>query len=134
MMFEDRKNLRPYYAEPERYPAFKSNEQQTYGVKEVHPLPAYQMQTPKRELLEALSIIKQQEKIKKSELADILIKKKLITVNSVENYKMARFTALDKNIITPLKKIWNFVEEEKIGRNRYIFLTEDGKLASQFLF
>ena len=134
MMFEDRKNLRPYYAEPERYPAFKSNEQQTYGVKEVHPLPAYQMQTPKRELLEALSIIKQQEKIKKSELADILIKKKLITVNSVENYKMARFTSLDKNIITPLKNIWNFVEEEKIGRNRYIFLTEDGKLASQFLF
>jgi len=47
---------------------------------------------------------------------------------------MARFTALDKNIITPLKKIWNFVDEEKIGRNRYIFLTEDGKLASQFLF
>ena len=67
-------------------------------------------------------------------MADILIKKKLITVNSVENYKMARFTALDKNIITPLKKIWNFVDEEKIGRNRYIFLTEDGKLASQFLF
>ena len=31
MMFEDRKNLRPYYAEPERYPAFKSNEQQTYA-------------------------------------------------------------------------------------------------------
>mgnify|MGYP003348367229 CR=1 FL=1 len=70
----------------------------------------------------------------KAMLEDILIKKKLITVNSVENYKMARFTSLDKNIITPLKNIWNFVEEEKIGRNRYIFLTEDGKLASQFLF
>jgi len=134
MIFDDRRNLHPYYAEAEKYPAFKADEQQTYGVKETHPLPTYQMQTPKPELIQALVIIKQHGEIKKSELADIAVKKKIITVNSSENYKMARFTSLDKNIIIPLKNIWKFVDEKKVGRNRYIFLTDDGKLASQFLF
>ena len=134
MIFDDRKNIRPFYAEPEKYPAFKTSQQQTYGLKDVYPLPTYQMLTPKKELLEVLTIIKDAGRIKKSDLAEISIKRKIITINSMQNYKMARFTALDKTIITPLKKIWNFVDEEKIGRNRYIFLTEDGKLASQFLF
>ena len=134
MIFDDRKNIRPFYAEPEKYPAFKSNEQQTYGVKNVQPLPTYQMKTPKKELLEILTIIKNAGRIKKSELADMAIKRKIITINSTQNFKMARFTSLDKNVIRPLKDQWNFVDEEKIGRNRYIFLTEDGKLASQFLF
>ena len=134
MIFDDRKNIRPFYAEPEKYPAFKSNEQQTYGVKNVQPLPAYQMKTPKKELLEILTIIKNAGRIKKSELADMAIKRKIITINSTQNFKMARFTSLDKNVIRPLKDQWNFVDEEKIGRNRYIFLTDDGKLASQFLF
>ena len=134
MIFDDRKNIRPFYAEPEKYPAFKSNEQQTYGVKNVQPLPTYQMKTPKKELLEILTIIKNAGRIKKSELADMAIKRKIITINSTQNFKMARFTSLDKNVIRPLKDQWNFVDEEKIGRNRYIFLTDDGKLASQFLF
>ena len=134
MIFDNRKNLHPYYAEAEKYPAYKDYQQQTYGVKEIHALPTYQMQTPKPELLEALAIIKANPGIRKSELAENAIKKKLITVNSVENYKMARFTALDKNIVIPLKKIWGFIDEERIGRNRKIFLTEDGKLASEFLF
>jgi len=133
MIFDNRENLHPYYAEAEKYPAYKENEQQTYGVKKIHSLPTYQLQTPKRELLEALAIIKQHNRIKKSELAELAKKKNLITVNSVENYKMARFTALDKNIVGPLKNTWGFIDEEKIGKNRYIFLTEDGKLASEFL-
>jgi len=29
---------------------------------------------------------------------------------------------------------WNFIEEEKIGKNRWIFFTDDGKNASEFLF
>ena len=134
MIFDDRKNIVPFYAEPEKYPAFKASEQQTYGVKDVQKLPTYQMQTPKKGLLEILTIIKEAGRIKKSDLAELAIKRKIIAISSTDNYKMARFTSLDKNIITPLKNIWNFVEEEKIGRNRYIFLTEDGKLASQFLF
>ncbi|MFM8621059.1 MAG: DUF6293 family protein [Candidatus Nanopelagicaceae bacterium] len=130
MIFDDRKNLRPYYVEPVTY----VDKPQTTGVKKTHPLVAYQMQTPKPELLEICTIIKERGRIKKSELADIAIQKKIISVNSTQNLKMARFTSLDKNIITPLKNIWNFIEEEKVGRNRYVFLTEDGKLASQFLF
>jgi hypothetical protein len=47
---------------------------------------------------------------------------------------MARFTSLDKNIVQPLEKTWGFVDEEKIGKNRFVFFTDDGKLASEFLF
>ena len=134
MIFDDRKNLHPFYAEAEKYPAFKEKEQQTYGVKEVHPLPTFQMQTPKQKLLDALEIIKKDKRIKKSQLADKCIERGLITVNSRDNHEKAKYTALDKNITTPLKEVWGFIDEEKVGKNRYIFLTEDGKLASEFLF
>ena len=134
MIFDNRKNLKPFYAEAAKYPAYGENDQQTYGVKEIHPLPTYQMQTPRPYLLKALSIIKKYERIKKSDLAELAKKEGIIDVNSVENYKQARFTALDKKIITPLKEIWGFIDEDKVGKNRYVFLTEDGKLASEFLF
>jgi hypothetical protein len=41
---------------------------------------------------------------------------------------------LDKKLIQPLKNTWNFIEEEKIGKNRWISFTDDGKNASEFLF
>ena len=65
MIFDDRKNLHPFYAEAQKYPAYKDGEQQTYGVKENHSLPTYQMKTPKPELLTALTIIKEHKRIKK---------------------------------------------------------------------
>ena len=39
-----------------------------------------------------------------------------------------------KKLIQPLMRTWNFVEEEKIGKNRWISFTDDGKNASEFLF
>ena len=46
---------------------------------------------------------------------------------------MVRFTSLDKNIIQPLAEEWNFVEVEKVGRNRWIKITEEGQNAAEFL-
>ena len=58
----------------------------------------------------------------------------LITVNAQEgNQSQARFTSLDKNIIQPLEEQWKFIEVEKIGRNRWIKLTQDGYNAAEFL-
>ena len=134
MISDNRQRIHPFYAEAEKYPAFKENEQQTYGVKKNHPIPPIKMQIPSQKLLDALEIIKKEKSIKKSDLAKQCIEKELISVNSRDNFDKAKFAALDKNIILPLKNVWGYIEEEKRGKNRLISLTEDGKLASEFLF
>ena len=58
--------------------------------------------------------------------------KKLIVVNA-ENQSQATFASLDKNIINILEHQWKFVKVEKIGRTRWIEITEDGKNAAEFL-
>ena len=67
-------------------------------------------------------------------MAEEAEKSKIITVNAREqNFTQARFASLDKNIVQPLVDIWGFVEVEKIGRNRWIKMTEDGDHAAEFL-
>jgi hypothetical protein len=67
-------------------------------------------------------------------MAEISEEKNIITVNAQEeNHSMARFASLDKNIIQPLEEQWKFIHIEKIGRNRWITLTQEGKNAIEFL-
>ena len=66
-------------------------------------------------------------------MAKLAESQSLITVNAMEkNHSMARFASLDKNIIQPLEE-WKFIKTEKIGRNRWIKITEEGKNVSEFL-
>ena len=58
----------------------------------------------------------------------------LIVVNAEPaNHSQARFASLDKNIISPLENEWGYIRIEKVGRNRWIHLTDEGKWASEFL-
>jgi hypothetical protein len=67
-------------------------------------------------------------------MAELAEKNNIITVNAQEeNQSQARFASLDKNIIQPLEEQWKFIEVEKIGRNRWIKLTQDGYNAAEFL-
>jgi len=135
MVLKECENLQPFYAEPEKYAAFEGK-QQSFGLKDTIPLPTYEIQTPKPKLLEALKIISEQknQKITKKEMAQIAEEQEIITVNAEEsNHSQARFASLDKNIIAPLEKDWKFIEIEKIGRNRWIKITEEGKNAAEFL-
>ena len=134
MIFDDRTNIHPYYAEPKSYHSYKGSEQQTVGVKEIHKLPTYQIRTPATKLLNALEIIRKAGRITKKELAEIADANGLINIGArQENMDQARYASLDKNIIHPLEHDWNFINVEKLGRNRYITLTEDGEHASEFL-
>ena len=73
-------------------------------------------------------------RIQKKKMAEEAEKSKIITVNArKQNFTQARFASLDKNIVQPLVDTWGFVEVEKIGRNRWLRLTEDGNYASEFL-
>ena len=135
MILKESKNIQPFYAEPEKYAAFEGK-QQSFGLKDTIPLPIYEIQTPKEKLLQALKIIQnaKNQKITKKEMAEIAEEQQLIIITSEEeNHSQARFASLDKNIIQPLKDEWNFIEIEKIGRNRWITISKEGRNAAEFL-
>ena len=134
MLKDDRTNIHPYYAQAEKYPTYSGKEQQTFGVEEIHDLPTYQIRTPPPKLLDALSIIKAEDRITKKRLAEIADEHNLIIVGArEENFQQARFASLDKNIIHPLEHDWEFIKVEKVGRNRIITLTKEGRYAAEFL-
>jgi len=134
MMFNDEKNVIPFYVEAKEYLGFKGQQIST-GIKEPLDLPSYKIEVPEPKLIETLKIIqKNGNKLTKKELAQLADDNKIITVNAEkENYTQARFASLDKNIIQPLRDDWKFIEEEKIGRTRWIKITEEGKNAAEFL-
>ncbi len=127
-------NVTPYYAEPESYPSTQGK-QQSIGLKNIVPLPKYEIQKPKHELIAALKIIKSHDgKITKKEMALLAEEAKIITIGARdENQSQARFASLDKNIIQPLQEQWKFIDVERLGRNRWIKITQEGIDASKFL-
>jgi len=134
MIFNEKHNIKPFYAEAERYAAFEGK-QQSFGVKHTMPLPTYEIHKPRSELVKALKIIKEHGgKIRKKEMAELAEQNGLISVHAKEeNFEQARYASLDKNIIQQLVDNWKFVEVERVGRNRWIKITEAGSNAAEFL-
>ncbi len=134
MLFNEKQNIKPFYAEAERYAAFEGK-QQSFGVKTVMALPTYEIHKPRPELIKALKIIKESGgKIRKKEMAGLAERNGLISIHArEENFEQARYASLDKNIIQPLLDNWKFVEVERVGRNRWIKITEAGSNAAEFL-
>ncbi len=135
MMYNDDKNVHPFYVEAKEYPGFDGKEAISTGIKDIKTVPQYAIQIPSQKLIKALEIIKKHDgNITKKELANIADMEKVIVINAEEkNYSQARYASLDKNIIAPLEKKWKFIHVEKRGSSRYIRLTEDGRNASEFL-
>jgi len=134
MMFNKEKNVFPFYVEAKEYLGFKG-QQISSGIKDILDIPSYEIQTPEKKLIGALKIINERGgKLTKKEMADLADKQKIIIINAEkDNYTQARFASLDKNIIHPLLEHWRFIEVEKIGRNHWIKMTEEGKNAAEFL-
>ena len=141
MIFDDRTNLHPFYAQAKDYHHTKVSQPQTTGIETISDLPTYQIQTPPQKQIDALKIIRDHEengikvsKIKKKDLAQKVIDAKIIEVNArIENKSQATLASLDKNIISPLENVWGYVRIEKVGRNRWVHLTDEGRCASEFL-
>jgi len=135
MMFNDNENIHPFYVEAKNYPGFDAKQPLSTGIKDIQNVPPYSIKIPEEKLIQALEIIKENNgKLTKKEMAQIAENNKIITVNAQEkNHSMARFASLDKNIIQPLEEQWKFIKVEKIGRNRWIKLTQEGKNAIEFL-
>jgi len=132
MMFNDDKNVNPFYVEAKEYLGF-SGKPISKGIEEIEYIPAYEIQKPEERHIQALKIIVDSGgKISKKDMARIAVEKKLIVVNA-ENESQATFASLDKGIISALENQWGFVKVNKIGRTRWIEITDDGKHASEFL-
>ena len=135
MMFNDSSNVHPFYVEAKEYAGFVGKTQLSTGIKEIQNVPPYSIKIPDTKLIKSLKIITDNGgKITKKIMADESEKNNLISINpkDEEHRSMVRFTSLDKNIIQPLEE-WGFVTVNKIGRNRWIEITDEGKNASQFL-
>ncbi|MCH7647006.1 MAG: hypothetical protein IIA83_00145 [Thaumarchaeota archaeon] len=134
MMFNDDSNVHPFYVEAANYPGFDAKLPLSTGIKDIVDVPPYSIKIPDQKLISALQIITEHNgKLTKKEMASLSEKQQLITINAKEkNHSMARFASLDKNIIQPLEE-WKFIKTEKVGRNRWIKITEDGINASEFL-
>ncbi len=135
MMFNDDSNIHPFYVEAKNYPGFDAKKPLSTGIKEIQNVPPYSIKIPDLKLIDALRIIKDNGgKITKKIMAELAEKNNLISVNpkDEEHRSMVRFTSLDKNIIQPLEE-WGFIEIEKIGRNRWITITQEGSNAAEFL-
>ncbi len=135
MMFNDKKNIHPFYVEAKNYRGVDAKQPVSTGIKEIQDVPPYSIKIPDERLIRALEIIKENNgKLTKKEMARISEENKIIIINAQEeNHSMARFASLDKNIIQPLEEHWKFIKVEKIGRNRWITLTQEGKNAIEFL-
>ncbi|RNJ76004.1 MAG: hypothetical protein EB824_01065 [Thaumarchaeota archaeon S15] len=103
------------------------------GMKIV-PIPSYEIRIPEERLVRTLGIMAERGgKITKKELAEAADRQGIISVGSTgANYSQARFAMLDKGIIRPLEA-WGFVEVKKVGRNRWVSLTEEGRNATEIL-
>jgi hypothetical protein len=132
MMFNDDENVNPFYVEAKEYLGF-SGKAMSKGIKDIEYIPTYEIQKPEDRHIQALKIVVDNDgRISKKEMAKVAVEQKLIIVNA-ENESQATFASLDKNIISVLENRWGFVKVNKIGRTRWIEITEEGKHASEFL-
>jgi len=57
-----------------------------------------------------------------------------VSVEQIEDKQEdIEFASLDKNIISVLENQWRFVKVSKIGRTRWIEITDEGRHAAEFL-
>ena len=132
MMFNDDKNVNPFYVEAKEYLGF-SGKPISKGIKDIEYIPTYEIQKPEERHIQALKIVVDNDgKISKKDMARFAVEQKLIVVNA-ENKSQATFASLDKNIISVLENRWGFVKVSKIGRTRWIEITEEGRHAAEFL-
>ena len=134
MMFNEENNVIPLYVEAKEYIG-EHGRAISRGIKEIRNIPSYEIQKPADRLVRALGILKGRNgRVSKKEMAEMCINDGLIRLDKdTKNVSQATFASLDKNIIQPLREDWGFIEVEKIGRTRWITITEDGQNAAQFL-
>ena len=63
--------------------------------------------------------------ITKKRLCKKLLEKDILT-GDPKDFGSSELSSLEKNIIQKLRDQWKYIETEKVGRNWYVRLTDDG--------
>lgn len=125
----------PYYAVPKEYRPQDSDEVST-GLKLIQDLPRYVMRRPSDDLVKALKIVVSSNggKITKKEMAELAEAEGIIKAGGKdENRSQSIFASLETNVIRPLLEEWKFVSVSRVGRNRVVEATKEGRNAAEFL-
>lgn len=126
MMFNDSDNVSPYYAEPEKYERQEENKPLSTGIKKIIVMPQYKIRIPPDRFVKTLHVV--------SQAGGPITKKKLLERLKAEGIleENADLSAMDRTIFRPFED-WRFLRVKKIGRNRWVSLTDEGKNAARFL-
>ena len=113
MTFNDRQNIRPFYAEAESYPGM-AKKQISYGIKNIMDVPTYRIHTPKPALVAALHLIRAENgRVTKKRLAQLAMESGIINVGAKEeNKNPAALTSLAQNVIRPLEDEWGYINRK----------------------
>jgi len=131
---DDTVEITPYYAQPKNYEITPEIGQQfTSGYDGVIQLPNYRIERPKSRLIKTLRIIRDGQPIRKKDLIDCCVEKKLIEVDSNSKHpESAKHSQLSKNLIEPLLQ-WNLISVSERGKRSRISITQDGENILKFL-
>ncbi len=127
----------PYYVIPEEYaPENQAKESLSKGVKEIIHPPLFEMVKPENNLIEALKLLDLKKGwMYKKEFKKKLLEKKMLRVQKKyadpkEQAKVsAEYMALNHQYIKPLEDAWKFIQQEKVGRNIRLTITNRGREA-----
>jgi hypothetical protein len=118
-------NATPYYVHPSEYST--SEEPVGRGIRDVEQLPTYPIDAPTEEQVAVLEYLQEDRKVNKKELIGFGESEELPFIeNSQASTDKSKFRVLDSKIIDPLVED-GYVEIEKVGRQKRIHLTENGR-------
>lgn len=146
MMFSNRDNIHPYYADPETYYERPKRTPLSHGVRDIIDLPHYEIRIPDDHLVETMVMIRDEPsgRIKKATLVYKLVEAGIIHVTDTsfmgDDSKNRRrspvppgaLASLNNRILRHLQR-WKFIHIEKVGRSQWISLTDAGLNATRFL-
>ncbi len=140
MMFNKKSNIKLYYVEPENYNTeekkkkTQANSPLSYGLKQIIPVPTYNIRLPDEKHIKLLIHMSKLE-----EKNEIITQKKLVeyTYGKSKGKKdkewSQNFMKLRREYFDKLIPEWKLIEIEGKGRNSPIKLTDNGKDMIKFL-
>ena len=126
MTFRKRKHIHPFYPEAKKWAAVKYPRQQSEGVKRIKQVPIHRIIVPEPELIEALRIIKRDQRPIPRHKGMYGVKKKFLTKAMYGDDSKVSMTKLNRNITGKLKEIWQAINWVPVGQSDWIYLKDEG--------
>jgi len=125
------KNVEPYYVHIEYPPQTKKEEINKEKIGKTDDLPVFEINKPSKEYLAVLQMLSNRNQMKKKELIDELISKKIIQQQDQNKQFFtdhAKHSQL-RTILEPMENVWGFIGIEGKGKKSRVQITQQGSFA-----